>query len=329
MMFLVLVFGHKEHIKKPAPLFVLFLTSFLTFVHLNCENLFDCRHDSLKQDMEYTPGGDRRWTNSKYWRKVRNISRELISSDDRPPDFITLCEVENDSVLRDVTRRSQLREMHYGYVMTNSADKRGIDVALLYNRFVFRPIVHYSLVVDFKDENHPLRDILYVSGQTIAGDTLHIFAVHAPSRFGGKLRSEPRRLAVMSRLIVSVDSLRAAAPEAKIVVMGDFNDEADDRSLRMIEENSFVNVSKNAAVEDEDVGGTYKYQGRWGSIDHILVSRSLAGNVAGCYINTSGFLLERDTKYGGVKPRRTYAGYRFRWDGYSDHLPLILKLKLD
>lgn len=313
-------------------MFTLLLTSFLTFVQLNCENLFDCRHDSLKQDTEYTPEGNRQWTYSKYWRKVRNISRELISSDSKNghlPDIITLCEIENDSVLRDITRRSQLREMRYEYIMTHSTDARGIDVALMYNRFAFRPINHYSLVVDFKDENHPLRDILYVSGQIITDDTLHIFVVHAPSRYGGKRHSEPRRMAVVNRLIASVDSLRSISPDTKIVVLGDFNDEADDKSLQTLEANSFVNVGKNATVENRKVKGTYKYEGRWGSIDHILVSASLIDDVAECYINTSDFLLEKDTKYGGVKPRRTFIGYRFRRDGYSDHLPLIMKLRLD
>lgn len=311
-------------------MFTLLLTSFLTLVQLNCENLFDCRHDSLKQDMEYTPEGNRRWTYSKYWQKVRNISRELISCDSdngRLPDIITLCEIENDSVLRDITKRSQLKEMHYGYIMTNSADARGIDVALLYNRFAFRPIDHYSLTVDYVDENHPLRDILYVSGVTISDDTLHIFALHAPSRYGGKKYSEPRRLAVVNRVIASVDSLRAISPNAKIIVTGDFNDEADDKSLQRLEVYSFVNVSKDAIAENKKVKGTYKYEGKWGSIDHFLVSGTLIESVAECYINTADFLLEKDKKYGGVKPRRTFIGYRFRRDGFSDHLPLVLKLK--
>lgn len=141
----------------------LLLSSFLVFAELNCENLFDCRHDSLKQDMEFLPEAGRHWTPWRYWRKVNNISKAIVScgygaagdgidgicgdGDFRFPDFVALCEVENDSVMRDLTRRSLLRTARYEYVMTNSADERGIDVALMYSPFAFAPIRHYPLRV--------------------------------------------------------------------------------------------------------------------------------------------------------------------------------------
>lgn len=128
----------------------LLLSSLLTLVQLNCENLFDCRHDSLKQDIEFTPEGDRRWTASKYWDKLDNTAKAIIScgtedGDWRLPDLVALCEVENDSVMHDLTRRSLLRSANYEYIMTSSPDERGIDVALLYSPGSFAPVRHYPL----------------------------------------------------------------------------------------------------------------------------------------------------------------------------------------
>ena len=119
----------------------LLLSGFLSLVELNCENLFDCRHDSLKQDMEWTPEGQRKWTPGRYWRKLNNIGQEILSCQQQGvPDLVALVEVENDSCLFDLTRRSLLRGAGYEYLMTQSPDLRGIDVALLYQPLSFRPI---------------------------------------------------------------------------------------------------------------------------------------------------------------------------------------------
>ena len=161
---------------------LLFLTV-LTFVQLNCENLFDCRHDSLKEDTEYTPDGKRQWNRDRYWNKIKNITQELAGccGKDTLPDLITLCEIENDSVMNDLTRRALLSRLGYRYIMTSSKDKRGIDVALLYNVMSFKPINHRSVTPDDNNDTHPLRDLLYVSGRITSGDTLHVIVVHAPS----------------------------------------------------------------------------------------------------------------------------------------------------
>lgn len=313
----------------------LFLATFLTFVQYNCENLFDCVDDSLKQDEEFLPTSPRRWTNTRYWQKVRNVARCIASCGDgdmRAPDLITLCEVENDSVVDDLVNHSQLREMRYGYIVTNSPDPRGIDVALIYNKFVFKPINSYPLRVDFKDTDHQLRHVLYVSGETISGDTLHILVVHAPSRYGGTKASSPRREAMANRVIQAIDSIRNISPEANIIVSGDFNDGAEDTSLKMLEDRGLSNIGRNAVgkangTPQTKVKGSYRYQGVWGSIDHILISNPIIRHVSDCYINAQKWLLEKDKKYGGVKPRRTFNGYKFRKDGYSDHLPVVLRLE--
>lgn len=301
----------------------------LTIVELNTENLFDTRHDTLKNDYEFLPDSPRHWTRTKYWQKLNRIGQAIIacgedSSGWSLPDIVGLCEVENDSVLFDLTRRSLLRKARYEYVMTSSNDARGIDVALLYSPFSFRLIKADTLCVKPMKNMRPTRDILHVEGEIENGDTLHIFLLHAPSRMGGELYSRPFRKHVMERLCNAIDSLRRTYTEPKLLVMGDFNDYADSPSLLLAYEHGLFNVS--AGVQGRNgAKGTYRYHGEWGSLDQMLISDNLRSWVAGCRINDAPFLLEEDTKYGGVKPRRNYNGMRFN-NGFSDHLPLVLRL---
>ena len=317
--------------------FLLTLSSFfsvaqtrLTIVELNTENLFDTQHDSLKNDYEFLPDSPRHWTRTKYWQKLNRIGQTIISCGEDSsgwslPDIVGLCEVENDSVLFDLTRRSLLRKARYEYVMTASDDVRGIDVALLYSPFSFRLIKADTIRVLPLSEMRPTRDILHVEGEIENGDTLHIFLLHAPSRMGGELYSRPFRKHVMERLCNAIDSVRDKYLDPKILVMGDFNDYADSPSLQFAYEHRLFNVATGAHGHN-GARGTYRYHGEWGSLDQILVSENLRSWVKDCRVNDAPFLLEKDTKYGGVKPRRNYNGMRFN-NGFSDHLPLILHLQ--
>ena len=317
--------------------FLLLLSSFLsmaqtrlTIVELNAENLFDTRHDTLKNDYEFLPDSPRHWTRTKYWQKLNRIGQTIIacgedSSGWTLPDIVGLCEVENDSVLFDLTRRSLLRKARYEYVMTASDDVRGIDVALLYSPFSFRLIKADTIRVLPLSEMRPTRDILHVEGEIENGDTLHIFLLHAPSRMGGELYSRPFRKHVMERLCSAIDSLRSQYANPKLLVMGDFNDYAYSPSLQLAYEHGLFNVATGAHGRN-GAKGTYRYHGEWGSLDQILVSENLRSWVKDCRINDAPFLLEKDTKYGGVKPRRNYNGMRFN-NGFSDHLPLVLHLQ--
>lgn len=310
----------------------LLLGSFLTFVELNCENLFDCRHDSLKNDIEFTPEGDRRWTERKYWNKLNNTAKSLIAcgieGDDWDlPDIVALCEVENDSVMRDLTKRSLLRGANYEYITTNSPDQRGIDVALMYHPARFAPINSYPLRVNPLSDMKPTRDILYVSGRIITKDTLHIFVVHAPSRYGGERLTRPHRKAVAERLAASIDSLNAVCDNPKIIVAGDFNDYAASPILSFILSHGLIHASLGAQGLNGMAYGTYKYKGEWNSIDHILISTSMTDWQPVCHINDAPFLLEDDDKYGGKQPLRTYRAWKYR-KAYSDHLPLVMRFTL-
>ncbi len=302
----------------------------LTIVELNAENLFDTRHDTLKNDHEFLPDSPRHWTRTKYWEKLNRIGQTIIACGEDSsgwylPDIVGLCEVENDSVLFDLTRRSLLRKARYEYVMTASDDVRGIDVALLYSPFSFRLIKADTIHVVPLADMRPTRDILHVEGEIGSGDTLHVFLLHAPSRMGGELYSRPFRKHVMSRLCDVVDSLRSQHADPKLLVMGDFNDYADSPSLQLAYGHGLINVSSEAQGRN-GAKGTYRYHGEWGSLDQMLVSENLRSWVAGCRIHDAPFLLEEDTKYGGVKPRRNYNGMRYN-NGFSDHLPLVLHLQ--
>ncbi len=301
----------------------------LTLVELNAENMFDIRHDSLKNDEDFLPNGTRHWTQTRYWAKLNNISKVILSCGKDSmgwviPDIVGLCEVENDTVLFDLTRRSLLRKARYEYVMTSSPDTRGIDVALLYSPFSFRLLRADTICVKPIRGMKPTRDILHVAGEVVNGDTLHVFLVHAPSRSGGELQSRPFRIHTAKVLGSAIDSIRAVSRDAKIIVMGDFNDYTISPALHSICEHYMTDVSAKAQGT-HGAKATYRYQGEWRSLDHILLSHNLLLKVERCYVNDMPFLLEADTKYGGVKPRRNYNGLRYN-GGFSDHLPLVLTL---
>ena len=301
----------------------LILSSLLTFMELNCENLFDTRHDSLKNDLEFLPDGSYKWTPYRYWAKLNHLGQEIVAQSDPVPDFVAMCEVENDSVMFDLTKRSLLRNAGYEYVMTSSPDERGIDVALLYQPASFALLHSHSIRIKPLPDTRPTRDILYASGLLITGDTLHVFVVHAPSRRGGEQASRPYRLLVASQLAEAVDSVYAISRDAKIIIAGDFNDYADSPALQYLYEHHLINMSADAQGS-HGAKATYRWHGEWRSLDQILCSPSLAARKQSCVIGDLPFLLEDDDKYGGKKPYRTYLGPRYL-GGYSDHLPLVVQ----
>jgi len=308
----------------------LLLTTLLSLMELNCENLFDCRHDSLKEDYEFLPEGGKHWTRTRYWRKLNRTGQVIVAAGEwgggwHLPDLVALCEVENDSVVYDLTRKSLLRKARYDYVVTSSPDVRGIDVALLYNPFSFAKISSRAIRVPPVGDMRPTRDILYVSGRIMSGDTLHVFVVHAPSRRGGERQTRPHRIQVMRQLGLAVDSLRLHSPHARIIVTGDFNEVTGGKSLSMLMEKGFEDISAGAEG-DSGVKSTYRWHGVWQSLDHVFCSQNLSAQCRECRIFAPAFLLHPDERYGGVIPWRTYLGPRYQ-GGFSDHLPIIARFE--
>jgi len=155
----------------------------------NVENLFDTEDDPQTNDNEFLPQGTRYWNSKRYRNKLNNISKVITSLGEwESPALIGMCEVENEKVMNDLITYSPLKSQQYRYVITESKDQRGIDVALMYQRDQFRYIKHEALQVTFpKEPSKKTRDILYVSGMVLSGDTLDIFVCHFPSRRGGEL----------------------------------------------------------------------------------------------------------------------------------------------
>ena len=314
----------------------------LVFVEYNCENMFDCRHDSLKNDYEFLPEGERQWNFGRYWKKLNDIGRAIQQcgepashgrKESEPyhlPDLVAMCEVENDSVMCMLTRGAVLRGAGYRYVMTESPDIRGIDVALLYNPLTFRLAEHKSMRVPHIHGRRPTRDILYAKGTVRSSDTLHVFVVHAPSRSGGANETEPYRLNVAQILVNAVDSIKNVEKDAAIIIAGDFNDYSDDLSLHMLREAGTTEATleaKGVNYKNTGVSGTYKYQGWWDSLDHIFISKRLEKRKRQCNILDYQWLLEEDATWGGYKPCRTFLGPYYH-GGTSDHLPIVMYIEL-
>lgn len=303
----------------------------------NCENLFDTLHDYGKDDREFLPDGDYRWDTPRYWTKQRRLASTILDAGGlQPVDLIGMCEVENDSVMHHLLRRTRLARLGYEYVMTESADQRGIDVALVYQPYTFRLVAHHPVRVphDAKNER-PTRDVLWASGIIPTGDTLDVVVVHFPSRRGGRRVSEPYRLRAAGVVRQVIDSVCQHRQQPAVIVMGDCNDEPDDASLRLMAGIDMSIVSDEAMVAGSPSGhrsplrhihGTYCYQGLWSRIDNILVSTPILQryHAAKAHVFAPDYLLEAD-KDGYPIPYRTYRGPSYH-GGVSDHLPLTWDL---
>lgn len=310
----------------------------MTVMFCNAENLFDPENDPLKNDDDYTPEGDYHWTRSRYRDKMDALSKVIVSADEQmAPALVGLSEVENSTVLTDLTAHSALREVGYRFVMTDSPDRRGIDVALMYRSSLFRLIAHESLGVNLREVGGgATRDVLHVTGMIENHDTLDVYVCHWPSRYGGTDETERLRMGAAKVVRESVDSVLAVRRKPYVIIMGDLNEGPDDAAVRDVLKAHAYASGKNLSdgelvtLMDPLPDGSYKYQGVWDKYDQFVVSASLM-NGLGCTqlidaaIMNHGFLLTDDDSYGGVKPFRTYNGRRYQ-GGYSDHLPVKMVL---
>lgn len=313
-------------------------------VFYNVENLFDIFDDSIKNDDEFTPEGFKAWNQFKYFKKINNIYKTLISVGGwEPPGIIGLCEVENRNVLDQLIDHTPLFKYKYEVVHIESPDYRGIDVALLFRPVKFRLISYEAITVNFPfNKDYKTRDILYVKGIVLEKETIHIFINHWPSRYGGYLATKPKREQAATVLRSKVDSLIKSDSLAKIIIIGDFNDEPNNESIT-----DFLKAksdTSNLAPSDlfnlmpelhkASQIGSHKYRGNWSFLDQIIISASLLQNKKGLHLSRdnaqvfkAGFLLEEDPVYLGNKPFRTYSGPRYL-GGFSDHLPVYIDLIL-
>ena len=289
--------------------------SSLRIVSYNVENLFDTKHDTLKNDSSFLPEGMHHWTYRRYQTKIDRIAQVLVNIGGwESVPLVGLCEVENARCLRNLCYK--LRRFHYKYVHYDSPDERGVDVALLYDSTRLSILNRRALSLSL--DGDATRDILYVSALYEQRDTVHVMMCHLPSQLGGASNTDWKRQRAKSLIQSQIDSIFLFQPSANIVVMGDMNTSAQDDLTGMV----------NLMIPIQKMGhGTHKYQGIWTCLDQFYVSQSIATK-ATTTIFSPWWLLEEDTKYLDYKPHRTFIGFRYN-DGYSDHLPIVLHLRLD
>jgi predicted extracellular nuclease len=306
----------------------------------NAENYFDCVDDSLSNDDEFTFNGIRGWNRSRLFDKTERIAKVILAAGKwNPPVFVGLCEIENRNVLEVLTKSATLSRFNYKIIQKDSPDERGIDVAFIYRPDLFHPLNYQTIkVIDSTDVTFKTREILQVSGILNNCDTIHVFVNHWPSRYGGIMETVRYRKLAANALINSIRNIKKTYPEGKIVCAGDFNDTPRDESMKELvkEEESglhdnywkMINLSEKWMSEEIQ---TLKNQYTWEVFDQWIVSDSFLSQNS-CYrfltteIMKAPFLLEPDTKFGGVKPKRTYIGFKYQ-DGFSDHLPVLLRIQ--
>jgi len=307
----------------------------------NVENLFDCEHDFGKNDTEFTPDGAKKWTPARYKHKLNNIAKVITAvSEWEDLALIGLCEVENEIVVNDLVNESVLRTMKYNYVMTDSPDRRGIDVALLYQRDMFNVISTNSIRIHFRNKHQKTRDILHVTGKVQSGDTLDVFVCHYPSRSGGEKASEGSRNFVATILKKHTDSITYVRTKPNLLIMGDFNDYPDNASMfhilkaqpetEAVTPNGLYNLFYKHMQEGK---GSYKYQGKWNVLDQIIVSGNLMNPKNKLHVKPHSatifyddFILSNDGGKNKKKPFRSFLGNNYI-GGYSDHLPVYIDIR--
>lgn len=310
------------------------LTTSIAFY--NVENLFDTINDPDVNDVEFLPTAKKQWTAERYETKLSNIATVIsrIGEDKVPggPAMIGLAEVENRGVLEDLINTPPLDKLGYDFVHYDSPDRRGIDVALLYKKDAFKMINSTSnrLYMSGRDDFYS-RDQLVVTGK-LYGDQISVIVNHWPSRYSGPEYREAA--AKLSRQLS--DSLAKDHKNAKIFIMGDFNDDPVDRSVHKI-------LGAKSDIDQCDEGdlynpmwplfkdgiGTLAYRGAWNLFDQIIISTPVINAGEGWRFHKAGvynekYLMEKDGPYAGY-PFRTYAGGAYT-GGYSDHFPVYLIL---
>ena len=303
----------------------------------NCENFFDTLHDPNKKDEETTP------TPKDYLQKQHNIATviEKLGTDLTPDGaaMVGLAEVENDNVLKDLVAQPELKKRHYSYEWFYTPDERGISTALLYNPKYLKVLSSRPLHVATESlpGKRPTRDILYVYG-VLSGDTVHILVNHWPSKSGGEAASAPGRRLAASVAKKQVDSILNKDVDAKILIMGDLNDNPTSEGVVKI---------LNAKAEKKDVElngiynpwinmykkglGTESYMHEWNLIDQIMVSGSFLtnNNKKWKFYNAEIFnkdFLPYHIGYNKGLPHRSYTAAHVWDDGYSDHFPVLIYL---
>ncbi len=336
-------------IKLMLPIPVIFLSVIykqskndkLLLVSYNVENLMDTIDEPRFADDEFTPDGKKKWNSKRYNKKINDISNVLCSIDeDRTPEIIALIEVENRRVVEDLLKTEKMLKGKYQIIHEETSDFRGIDVALLVNRDVFKYITHSQLsLLDQDGKPYRTREILFVKG-LVGKDTMYVFVNHWKSRYGGVVETQEKRQMAAKILRERINKIFAVNPKANVVCLGDFNDTPFDKSLETILNASTDSIfdSKEelynlTAYEAKQKRGTYSKKGDWYMLDNIIVSQNLLNKKSKIYAPDVAKIFKKDivshynSKIGEKIPNRTYGGSRY-YGGISDHFAVYAYLNL-
>ncbi len=314
----------------------------LTVAFYNVENLFDTIDDQGSGDDEYLPDSAKQWDTRKYNKKLRDIAGTLGSlNKSELPGLVGLAEVENRKVLEDLIREAPLRRGKYEIVHFDSPDERGIDVALIYRPDEFTVVESRAIGISFAfDPDDRTRDILYVKGKMDDGKIYHVYVNHWPSRAGTERESEMRRITAAAALRKEIDNILNFENDARIIIMGDFNDEPTNRSLMQVlnatnkRKNHTYRDLYNLMYDSHNISGTgtIAWRENWQMFDQIIVSFSLLSENDGYFVDfESGTVYSSDellytSESGFRSPNRTYVGDRYT-GGVSDHLPVFVTFR--
>ncbi|NND88360.1 MAG: endonuclease/exonuclease/phosphatase family protein [Flavobacteriaceae bacterium] len=316
-----------------------------TIAFYNVENLFDYEDDPITFDDDRTPTGKDHWTKEIYESKLKNMAQVIgeIGSDvtGTAPAIVGLCETENRRVLEDLVNQEELIDHDYGIIQFESPDRRGIDVALLYQKAIFTPTNYKAYPLYIYDNNEPTkrvytRDQLLVSGM-LDGEKIHFIVNHWPSRSGGEARSRQKRINAAKLNKKIIDSLWSDDPYAKIITMGDLNDDPTSPSVKeylVAKESRDDLKNKELYNPMEDMFkkgiGTLAWRDSWNLFDQMIVSSELTKKDYSTYrfykagIYNKNYLANPRGRYKGY-PYRSFAGGGFT-GGYSDHFPVYVYL---
>jgi len=294
----------------------------------NLENLFDPLKNENTLDLDFTPDGMYNWDEIKYRQKIENlaitISKIGLIRSESPPVLIGVCEVENKSCLEDLVESAALKKYNYAYVFHRSPDQRGIHVALLYQKKYFQIIDHKAITVHFKPQlkDERTRDIIHVSG-LLFGKAIHLILNHWPSRTDGTKKTNHKRMSASTVVQNIIEKIDEDDKHAKVIIMGDFNDEPSSDNLKVFAEKGFFNPMDSFEKLKK---GSVKFKGKWIMFDQILFNKNLVEADWFEYLSTQIFvepgLIQKSGKFRG-SPKRTFAGSYYQ-AGYSDHFPVFL-----
>lgn len=306
----------------------------------NVENIYDTLDQDGVDDAEFLPGSAKQWGSQRYWHKLEKMAGVIASmGKDLHPQglaILGLAEVENASVVEDLVSREPLMARGYKVVLVDGPDRRGVDVGLIYNPALYKVYAHKSYRLHMADTAFRTRDQLLVSG-VLDGDTTHVIVAHWPSRRGGEKRSEPNRKAAAELGRHIVDSLLAINPNARVMYMGDLNDDPVNVSIaRFLKASGDKTKAVDGALynpmyEPYQKGiGSLAWRDSWNLFDQIILTPGLVTGAGGQYkyygvrIFNEPYLRQQEGNFAGY-PSRTFVGDTYQ-DGYSDHFPVFVIL---